>query len=135
MISESSLCPCYSKLLYKDCCQKFHQGTPCENALQLMRSRYSGYALSLVDYIIHTTHPSNKEYSEDIATWKQHILHFCKHTTFENLEISDFTESQDTAYVTFTAHLSQNGQSATFTEKSRFKKVDGRWLYLDGTVY
>ncbi len=90
-----------------------------------MRSRYAAYSSQLPDYIISTTHPDNVSSLIN----KQEILRFCKNTEFINLKIIDFSEHDDTAYVTFHAVLKQNGSDASFTEKSSFKKVDGAWLY------
>ncbi len=127
-------CPCHSQKLYRDCCERYHKGEPPENALALMRSRYAAYALGLVDYIIATTHPKNSHYLEDHTKWKEEILRFSQATHFEGLTIHEFVDDAQTAYVTFTAILKQKGNDASFTEKSRFEKVDGRWLYRDGQM-
>lgn len=127
------LCPCCSGKEYDSCCGPFHKGALLENALQLMRSRYSAYALSLPDYIMDTTHSANPNYSQDRISWKQSILQFSKNMTFHKLEILDFKEEGDKATVTFTAFLSQAGQDATFTEKSFFEKERNRWLYKEGS--
>ena len=48
-------CPCTSKKPYDRCCGPFHGGTAApETAEQLMRSRFSAYALGKVDYLIAT---------------------------------------------------------------------------------
>lgn len=130
-----NLCPCCSGKPYSECCQPLHDGALAESALQLMRSRYSAYALNKPDYIIRTTHPSNPHYSPDRAAWKKNISHFSKVTKFDRLAIRDFQESSDQATVTFTAYLTQNDQDATFTEKSSFEKVDGAWVYLDALMH
>ncbi|MCG3720835.1 hypothetical protein L5F50_16660, partial [Aliarcobacter butzleri] len=56
-------------------------------------------------------------------------------TNFEKLEILNFEESQFEAFVTFKATLFQNNNDISFIEKSRFKKLDGIWLYVDGKFY
>lgn len=129
----SKLCPCHSGKEYSNCCKPYHEGkTNPQNASQLMRSRYSAYALQLADYIIKTTHPKNISYQKDFKKWSESILHFCKITTFKDLKVEDFKETSETeAYVTFTAYLMQAGHDASFREKSRFEKVDGLWLYLE----
>ena len=134
MHNQSDPCPCSSGKNYGECCQSLHQGNPTENALALMRSRYSAYAIGDADYIMRTTHPDNAGFSDNTAIWKEQIQQFCSATTFEKLAILDFQDGNDTAYVTFTAYLRQNGQDATFTEKSRFKKIKGQWLYESGTI-
>lgn len=128
-LSPSKPCPCTSGHPYATCCGPFHQGKLPNTALQLMRSRYAAYALGLPEYIIKTTHPANPDFRRDSATWAEEILAFCKQTEFRGLEILDVQEKGSTATVTFIAHLVQNHHDVSFTEKSLFERVDGRWLY------
>lgn len=121
-------CPCGSGQKYKKCCQKYHKGALPKNAEALMRSRYSAYAFGLAEYIIKTTHPQNPDYNEDTRTWKEEIVQFSTHTEFLHLNVMDFQEEEEEAFVTFEAELS----SGILKEKSRFLKVDGKWLYVDG---
>ena len=53
-----SACPCGLKDPYSECCEPFHtkQTLPATAEL-LMRSRYSAYALRLVDYLLYSHHP------------------------------------------------------------------------------
>lgn len=127
-------CPCKSGKPYAECCQQYHQGKLPENALQLMRSRYSAYALSLADYIMDTTHPSSSTFKKDKAKWKEDILKFSKSTNFQDLTILEFTDGPRVAFVKFVAHLNQSNCTASFTEHSRFLKVDGKWLYESGSL-
>lgn len=122
-------CPCHSQKSYHSCCMPYHHGQIPKDPVALMRSRYSAYALHMVDYIINTTHPDNQDYNSNKALWKKEILIFSKTTTFSGLKILYFSESGDKAWVTFQASLSQNQQDISFTEKSLFLKLDGRWLY------
>lgn len=128
-MKNEDLCPCFSGKAYAVCCKPLHEGAWPENALQLMRSRFSAYALNLPTYIIATTHPSSPLYETDLPAWKRKITAFSKNTSFLNLEILSFEENEMTATVTFTAYLSQGAHDATFTEKSHFEKLSGRWLY------
>lgn len=125
-------CPCKSEKDYADCCKPFHQGRLPDTALQLMRSRYSAYALCLTDYIIHTTHPNNPAFQHNKVEWAQSISEFCLNTEFKNLEILNFEEKGSFATVTFVAHLVQGAKDVSFTEKSFFEKLNGKWLYLKG---
>lgn len=131
-MNEVNPCPCCSQKSYLECCKIFHDGVLPETALQLMRSRYSAYALNLSDYIIETTHPNNPHVLKDRLQWKYNIIQFSMNTQFDRLEILDFKENGEIATVTFRASLTQNGRDATFTEKSYFEKISGRWLYLRG---
>lgn len=127
-------CPCCSGKDYIECCAPWHDGAPAPDALALMRSRYSGYALQKADYIIATTHPKNRSYTFDLKKWKQDILLFCQNTQFEKLEILSFEDGKENASVTFVAHLTQQGRDATLKECSLFEKIEGRWLYKEGKV-
>jgi SEC-C motif-containing protein len=104
------------------------------DALALMRSRYSAYELNLPEYIMDTTHPEHPEYTVDRTRWKGDLETFSKHTSFDRLKILEFTDGEETATVSFTAYLRQADKDASFTEKSTFAKVDGKWFYKSGEV-
>ncbi len=127
-IGANSNCPCGSGLKYKKCCSRFHKGMLARNALELMKSRYSAYALSNAKYIIKTTHKNNGDYSDDREKWSQEILAFTKSRDFEKLEIIEFIDGETEAFVTFIATLS----SEKMIEKSRFLKEENQWLYESG---
>lgn len=130
-MKKVQLCPCHSSLSYDLCCKKFHKGIKPQNALELMRSRYCAYALSLADYIIQTTHPS---LYEPFSTWKKSILEFSHATSFDDLIILEKSLEIPLSTVTFKACLSQKGQDVSFTEKSTFIILDGIWLYYKGEL-
>jgi len=129
--SPNMLCPCDSGHKYKKCCSKYHKGAFAPDALSLMKSRYSAYAVGNGSYIIQTTHPDNPDYTTDIKNWEISILNFSEQTNFLSLEIIDFINGKEEAFVTFNARLS----SGDLKEKSRFLKLYGRWLYVDGEFY
>jgi SEC-C motif-containing protein len=124
-ISPNSNCPCGSGKKYKKCCQIYHKGALPPNALALMKSRYSAYVANNANYIIKTTHPNNPDYTEDTKSWKESILSFSKNTQFLGLEILEFIDGKEEAFVTFRAKFG-NGE---MIEKSHFLKIDNRWLY------
>ncbi len=125
-------CPCHSKKKYSDCCRKYHQNALPETALVLMRSRYSAYALGLVEYIMRTTDPANPNYQVNVAEWANQIKHFSENTSFVDLEILEFIDGPETSYVTFKAGLKQGLNDVSFIEKSLFVKTNNQWLYADG---
>ncbi len=133
-MSKFEKCPCASKALYHKCCKQYHDGALAEDALHLMRSRFAAYALGLADYIIDTTHQDHPEFSKDRSKWKESIESFSRSTSFDHLTINEFVDGQETATVSFTAHLRQAGNDATFTEKSLFVKENDRWLYKSGKI-
>ena len=127
-------CPCGSQHPYRECCEPYHDGIVAENALILMRSRYSAYAMHRADYIMDTTHPLNPSFDPDRTKWKNEILSFCKTTHFDRLEILSYYHHDESAEVTFIAHLTQNHKDASFTEQSRFEQLNGCWLYRNGKI-
>lgn len=126
-------CPCGSDD-YNKCCGVFHKGKNATNALELMKSRYSAYALCNIDYIIKTTHPKNIDFTTNIQEWKKDIEDFCKYTDFQALEILEFTDGLNEAHVTFKAKLSSLGDDASFIEESKFLKEKGQWLYHSAKI-
>ncbi|HZF70494.1 YchJ family protein [Sulfuricurvum sp.] len=127
-ISPNAPCPCHSGEKYKNCCFPYHRGIFPSNAQKLMRSRYSAFALGLSEYIMATTHPNNPDYTEEKEVWKKHILEFSLSTRFLGLKISEFIDGESEAFVTFEAKL----DGGILKEKSRFLKVNNKWLYVDG---
>jgi len=118
------MCPCTSRQTYVACCKGFHNGKTPLTALELMRSRYSAYALKKADYIIQTTHPESPYFERDLKKWKAAILEFCKSSKFEKLEIIDFGED----WVHFKAYLGHT----ILDENSKFVKLHEKWMYLSG---
>lgn len=127
-------CPCHSKESYEVCCKPYHEGKLAEDALKLMRSRYSAYALKLIDYVIDTTHPDCLYYQEDREGWKEDLLTFCEQTKFKDLDIIDVHLEPRMAFITFVVHMDQEGKDVTFTERSYFVFEHEKWLYRDGIV-
>ena len=97
-----------------------------------MKSRYSGFAVSNVNYIISTTYEKNPEFTNDLKCWGKDILDFCRYTKFERLEILESLEGDKESFVTFKAVLFQDKNDISFIEKSRFLKVEDKWFYVDG---
>jgi SEC-C motif domain protein len=133
-MTDTSPCPCCSGKKYEECCGVYHKGVLPENARKLMRSRYSAYALDIPEYIMATTHPKGEHWCEDAIAWRMSISEFSRVSSFHRLEVCDFSEKDKTATVTFTAYITQHGQDVTFTEKSYFEEIEGKWLYHSGEM-
>lgn len=131
---NSQTCPCCSGKTYASCCQKYHQGLLPENALALMRSRYSAYALGLCDYIQETTHPQSPHFVSNTKQWMDQLRAFSKQVNFDKLEILETENLDSESFVSFVAHLSKESVDLTFTERSRFLKQGHAWKYMDGTI-
>ncbi len=132
-ISPNNPCPCGSLKKYKKCCKTFHNGTNPNRAVELMKSRFCAYAISNSNYIISTTHNDNQDFTNDIKTWNNSILDFCDNTEFIKVDILKEINGLNESFVTFKAHLIQDGKDASFIEKSRFIKENNKWFYVDGS--
>ncbi|CAM3790860.1 hypothetical protein GCM10027565_32910 [Bordetella tumulicola] len=89
-----------------------------------MRSRYSAFVLDELSYLRDTWHPDTRPTQLDPnpadLKWlglqiKQHIQQDAEHASVE-----------------FVARYRQAGRATRLHEISRFLRVDGHWLYLDG---
>jgi SEC-C motif-containing protein len=130
--SVNSPCPCGSGQKYKKCCGVFHKGALPKTAKELMASRYSAFVVSDFKYIIKTTHKENSDFTSDISNWKNSILDFCKNCEFKKLDILDFIDGEDEAYVTFKVNIFCEDKDNSFTERSKFFKENNMWLYHSG---
>lgn len=123
------LCPCGSKLPYAECCALLHQHKQvAQNAEQLMRSRYSAYALKNIDYIYHTyAEATRKQQSiEDLETAAQGGL-WVKLTIVKHLESIDVPE------VHFKANYIEKNKLYLLEENSRFDPQEN-FHYIDGNI-
>lgn len=131
-ITNNSLCPCGSLKKYKKCCKVFHEIKVAKTALELMKSRYCAFCIKDYEYIIKTTHKLNQDYTNDKEQWKSSVLEFCNETIFKSLEVLLYEEGEEISFVTFKANLFQNNSDVSFTERSRFEKVNNTWFYHSG---
>jgi len=118
-------CPCGGGLL-ADCCGPLLDGSAtAETAEQLMRSRYSAYALDRHDYLLASWHPRTRPATlepEPAVKWIGLAVLAARMT------------GESRAEVEFVARYRIAGKAHRLHELSRFERVDGRWLYLDGDV-
>ena len=133
-ISPNAPCPCGRRLKYKKCCGSLHRGQPAATPEDLMRSRYTAYALKNVAHIMKTTHPLSPHYQADASAWAAQLKIFCDTTRFEKLEVLSTQKgnSPDEGYVTYRATMFQGERNISSTERSLFRKLQGRWLYVKG---
>lgn len=130
MSAPAPPCPCGSRQPAAACCDPLLAGAPAPTALALMRSRYTGYVRQAIDYLLATHDPAT------VATVDRAALTaWARDTTWAGLEIVDARAggAADAAgEVEFVAHGHHRGRAFAQGERSRFRKVDGRWVYVDG---
>ena len=121
-------CPCGSGLPYAEDCGRLHDGTAtAATAEQLMRSRYSAFAVGDPGYLLGTWHSNTRPRSIDLdprVRW----------TGLEVLATSGGGLLAAEGTVEFRAHSVVGGVPGTQHEDSRFVREDGRWRYLDGVA-
>jgi len=124
-------CPCTSKLPYDRCCQAFVEGRKLPpTAVQLMRSRFTAYALGKVDYLVETTAaPKRAELDhEDLKS-------YCASISCVGLKIVATEKGgagDEEGVVKFHASLSSGGKRHLHIERSTFIREEGAWRYVDG---
>ncbi|HLD64662.1 MAG TPA: YchJ family protein [Pseudomonas sp.] len=125
-------CPCGSGEALATCCDRYHAGSPAPSAEALMRSRYSAYALGLVDYLISTTLPAQQaELERDaIAAWSAQ-------STWLGLEVErvePWAGQPEHAHVSFTVRWHDGVSEQVHRERSAFVKPGERWYFIDPTA-
>ena len=124
-------CPCGSKVLYANCCEVYHANKEIPTtAEQLMRSRYSAYALKLIDYLVDTTHKDKLRSS--YRTKLVATIHDIEWIGLKIVKTSNGTTDDKVGKVLFEASYIEMGDAGVMQEHSRFKKVAGKWYYYDG---
>jgi SEC-C motif-containing protein len=126
-------CPCRSEepdpLPYTACCQPWHDGLAggidsgvhAPTPETLMRSRYSAYALGLIEYLLATWYPETAPGELELQPIK-----------WVGLEVKSAEEAGDAGVVEFIARFKVNGKAQRMHEISRFLRTGGRWYYIDG---
>lgn len=127
-VAEPQTCPCSSGASYAACCEPLHQGKAAPTAELLMRSRYSAYVLGLEPYLLQTWHPDTRPAALALDAEPQ--------PRWLGLEVMHHEiTGEDSAIVEFVARYKVGGKAHRLHEVSRFVKVGGQWLYVDGEIY
>ena len=123
--TKVEFCPCGSTDLFSMCCQPKIEGKiKAKTADELMRSRYSAYVVSAIDYLLETTYKTlRKDQSyKEIEQWS-------KENRWQKLEVLNSTESM----VEFKAYfLDDSKKQQIHHEKSTFTFENGSWFYSKG---
>lgn len=115
---------CQSGNAFGACCGPLLAGDRnASTAEQLMRSRFTAFALNDPDYLLKSWHPSTRpatlELDPALRWFRLEIGHTLQGGIFD-----------DQGVVAFRAHYRRDGQTGTQYEVSRFVRDDGRWCYL-----
>ena len=116
-------CPCGLGEPYDACCGRLHGGAAAATAEQLMRSRYSAFAVGDAAYLLRSWHSSARPRSLDLDPDQQW-------TRLAVLATSGGGLFDTGGTVRFLALYRVSGQRGVLEEDSRFVREDGRWVYL-----
>ncbi|MDT0466305.1 YchJ family protein [Streptomyces gibsoniae] len=115
-------CPCGLPEAYEKCCGRFHTGAAAAPTPEaLMRSRYSAFVRGDTAYLLRTWHPRTRPEPLELdpgVRW----------TGLEILETTGGSAFHSTGTVTFRASY----RGGALHERSRFERMDGAWVYVDG---
>ena len=119
-------CPCGTGFTYTDCCGPLIRGVGhADTPEDLMRSRYTAFALKDWDYLKSSLHPGEKNYSYNLIKNQNDV----RWTRLEVLGSKIGGEFDEEGEVSFVAHFTENGERKTMKEISKFFKVGGKWFY------
>ncbi len=128
-----SNCPCGTSLPLSECCQPIIDGSKnAPTAESLMRARYTAHAIQNYDFIAESAHPEFREDAkpEEIEEWSS-VMEW---TSLEILETKDGGPDDETGEVSFCANYKVKGFPQELREDSFFRKEDGKWYYVEGTI-
>lgn len=130
MLDINADCLCGSQKSFAKCCNRFLNGEQyARTPEQLMRSRYSAYALGgYGEYLLNTWFPAT-------ASGLSVPGLSARSVEWTDLQILGKSQSGDDGMVEFIAQfIDPDGEQQAMHEKSVFKRVQGRWLYVGGEV-
>jgi SEC-C motif-containing protein len=123
-----SRCPCGSGLSYGECCGPLHAGERrAATAEQLMRSRYSAFAVGDAAYLRSTWHPSTRPAvldPEPGLVWRR----------LDVVRTEGGGPFDRAGTVEFRAFWRQGEGRGVLHERSRFVRAGGEWFYVDGDI-
>jgi SEC-C motif-containing protein len=120
-----SVCPCCSGRGYAECCGPLHAGEArAASAEQLMRSRFSAFAVGDAAYLLRSWHSGTRpaRLSLDPET---------RWTRLEILGARDGGPFHTEGTVEFRAYYRDGGgPEQSMRENSSFSREDGAWVYV-----
>ncbi|MBK8447092.1 MAG: hypothetical protein IPL41_10560 [Micropruina sp.] len=125
VLPGTAACPCGGGR-YADCCASFlrREAWP-DTAEQLMRSRYTAFALGDAEHLLRTWHPRTRPETLDLDD-----------RAWVGLEVTDTVDGaadDQLGIVGFVAHWRQGREAGRLVERSAFVRRGGRWFDLAAT--
>ena len=120
-------CPCGSGEPFESCCGPLLGGEPAPTAERLMRSRYTAYTRGDAGYLSATWAPETRPKALDLADGPEWL----------GLAILRAAggAGDEAGTVEFRARYRAGGREEVLHETSRFRRDQGRWVYVDGQLH
>lgn len=126
-------CPCGSGKEYASCCEPVISGAQAApTAEALMRSRYAAYVEKEIGWLGESLAPESRKDHDEKA-----VREWSEKAEWLGLEIGEVEgggENDAEGMVEFAATYALDGHTLTHRERSRFRRVDGAWRYVDGEM-
>jgi len=146
--AQEEQCACGSGESYADCCQPYHRGDKVpESPERCLRTRYTGFAYRLPEYIIRTTDKTNGDFMVDKIKWARKLNKesMFDSFSFSGLEVGELEpgSTEDEQFLSLrvslmpidAAGLKTQTDPMVFSERSKFlRSKAGAWLYAAGEV-
>ncbi|MFI5777809.1 YchJ family protein [Nocardia sp. NPDC051570] len=125
---ETDPCPCRSGEQFGACCAPRLDGSrPAPTAETLMRSRFTAFAVGDTGYLLRSWHPRTRPRRLELDPQQRWML-------LEILRTARGGPFDEDGEVEFRAHYRHQRERGTLHECSRFARVGGQWLYIDGEI-
>jgi SEC-C motif-containing protein len=122
-------CFCGLDKNFEECCGAIISGERSALTVEeLMRSRYSAYAVADGNYLVKSATKENR-YESDISL----IEEFCKNVKWLKLNLLHVSQNEFDGIVEFKAYYLENSEIILLHERSDFIKTDGVWEYDKGS--
>jgi len=122
-------CFCGLDKNFEECCGAIICGERSALAVEeLMRSRYSAYAVADGNYLVKSATKENR-YESDVSL----IEEFCKNVKWLKLDLLHVNQNEFDGTVEFKAYYLENSEIVLLHERSDFIKNDGVWEYDKGS--
>ena len=122
-------CPCGLGTSRENCCGPYLRGErDAPTAEALMRSRFVAYGDADRDYLVATWHPdtcpADLSFEDEAIRW----------THLEVIHTVAGGIADQAGVVEFKAHYRSGRKAGVLHERSRFTRLKGRWVYVDGDL-
>lgn len=122
-------CYCCSNRLFSDCCEPIIKNTSALDPEQLMRSRFSAYAVKNYAYVLATYAPEQRR-SLNLSTLRKST----NNTRWLKLDVLGSSERDAVGIVEFIATYALDTDYFRIHELSSFIKQDAHWYYTTGVM-